>query len=166
MINKTLTLILLSTSLNIQAAIVSFDFSGTGAGGQPVDGTFSYDESLLEGFDIFVAISQAQLDTIDFSFSVSLYNNQINGPFSYFSVTGPGNRLDAIYINGGGVILNLEQLTSTPTGYLESTGADSGAISGLQVNQVPIAPSAWLFGSALIGLAGIQRRGVTGQTKN
>lgn len=75
--------------------------------------------------------------------------------------------VDAIGIPGDGgyanrtitrVLANTIQFTAYPGGTLQDDSTNDYSLAAVRVSAVPIPAAAWLFGSGLIGLAGIARR--------
>lgn len=158
---------LLLSAISANAAVMHFTFyQGGYAEGAYVTGSFSGED--LDG-DNQLSFFSSEIYTSEMSFS----GNSLVGVFS------ESNGVIVYDLDGGplgdgrtgvveGILMGGYLVGPGPNGIECGIGIDCSTVTNLgatdsssflvEVNQVPVPAAAWLFGSALIGLAGFNRK--------
>lgn len=92
--------------------------------------------------------------------SLNVFDINDNSSITLFEVSGGTQTISLANSEETGLINHYEHLTFNNvaiTGFTLDLSA-SGAISDIEFSAVPIPPAVWLFGSALLGLAGVGYR--------
>jgi hypothetical protein len=166
-------------SLPIHAAQLGYSLSWEGTGGYSVEGMFSFDDTLVgavvdetelstftsEAFDpsgVSLGINQLSNLGTFFSFNFDIASQTIlqsGWPFgdTGLAIGGLSSPWILVAISGcSGIGVALVAGPECTTDLDESA---AGAILASPMSTVPVPAAAWLFGSALLGLGAIKRKG-------
>ena len=170
-----LALILLIFSGGANAALITYDFSWTGANGYSLQGSFSYDDAVLEGYRPSPGwLGQSDLT----SFTMTGYHNgEILGSFTGLLAGDPAE--SQFNFNYESESFGTYQLWNVFGSETDTVGFGSGSANqrlyfngsvgesviltenttlvATKVNVVPIPAAVWLFASALAGLGWMRR---------
>ena len=173
MFNRSLKFLTLaffvSTASLTQAALIEYTFYGSGyPGGDSASGTFLYETGTNSFSEILITSTGGSQPARDYS-----YNHYSS---NYFLVLldpsdGPGYDNDPVFhiiLQDGEVFGELNynnvysDIASCDKDHCPARDnlavANRLSLTGEVVSQVPVPAAAWLFGSALLGLAGIKRK--------
>jgi len=155
-----------STPVNVVTGqTFTLDLVGTDFNNGTLDGG-----GLNIGFDSSViTVTSVSVNTVDWEFfstdgTIDNSGGSVNGiTFNSFE-TRTGNLLFAtvefLAVGEGSSALSLSEFNLNPfaSGGSAYTGLAFDQLGSVNVSAVPVPAAAWLFGSALVGLAGVKRR--------